>query len=692
MRRPRPIRAIAVLFVGALAGCAPRQDLAPDSRARWFDPDSMPEAYARSTAALMWPGTTRAWQITPAGDLYDGECTVRVRAESGGQLAPAPRVIAYEERWLPVAHWARKSGEVAWRFEAVAFPEPAPRDSQLIASWAVSATNQGGASQPARLTLTLEPPDPDPIFVAFDAPETPTPPFAWGANGRDTIHAWAEGAKSDPALVTEWTLAPGETRTLRVLLPTYPTPASTLRRLAGPSHSRRVSDARAYWRQTLDRGARFELGDPEVEAALAAARVLLLSCRERRGADWLPIGGPFHYRDVWLRDGARLIAALAVTGHTGEARELAAGFMRFQWPQGAFLSQRGQPDGTGQALWSFEQAMLRPAPSESLARYVEAARKAWRWYEWQRDFGRRSGWRFGLMLPYAEPRDAELVRAQLVGTDAWALAGYRATARLLRAAGLAAEADSVERARARYAADFETALERTRSRDVPPSWQEVGRDWGNLAAGWPCGALPVDHPRLVALARRAWGQAGGAGLVTYGHRDSLHGYVGADLGTWALLAGRRAAADSVLESLLHWRNGSGAAAELFSRAGDFGRNLPPHPTSAAALVALTRNALLFDDGDTLALTLGARERWWRGARIARAPTRWGLLDLEFRRAGDVASWRWTPVAVWTALTLPPGTVLASAPPAPLLRRAATVVLAPPGTREARVALRPTDAR
>src|SRR5204863_443990 len=80
-----------------------------------------------------------------------------------------------------------------------------------------------------------------------------------------------------------------------------------------------------------------------------------------------------------------------------------------------------------------------------------------------------------------------------------------------------------------------------------------------------------------------------------------------------------------------WRAGSGAGAELFSRAGAFGRNLPPHPTSAAALVALTRNALIFDDGDTLQLTLGARDRWWKGSRVTHAPTRWGSIDLQFLR-------------------------------------------------------------
>src|SRR4029079_17902148 len=132
------------------------------------------------------------------------------------------------------------------------------------------------------------------------------------------------------------------------------------------------------------------------------------------------------------------------------------------------------------------------------------------------------------------------------------------------------------------------------------------RDWGNLTVGWPCGALPVDDPRVAATAFRVWNAAGGSGLTIYGHRDSLHGYIGADLATWALLAGRPDLADSVLRAMLHWRTASGAGWERFTRTGDFGRNPPPHPTPAAGLVALARNSLIYDDVDTLRLTLGPR--------------------------------------------------------------------------------------
>jgi hypothetical protein len=415
--------------------------------------------------------------------------------------------------------------------------------------------------------------------------------------------------------------------------------------------------------------------------------VVLLSCCERRGERWLPIGGPFQYRDIWLRDGARAIQALALSGHTQVARELARGMLGFQWPQGAFLSQRGQLDGTGQALWLMDQALMRPAPDDSVKRFADVALAAVKWIEVQRQMGRATGAPFGAMMPFGDPNDAELIRAQLVGNDAWAIAGYAAAARLLRASRDSAAAAEVEDSLASYRADFARALERTGRADLPPSWQKVGRDWGNLAVGYPCLALPAGSPRLAALATRVWAAAGGAGLVWYGTPDSLHYYLGADLGTWALVTGRTAQADSVLDALLHWRTASGGAGELFTRDGDFGGNLPPHATAAAALITLVRNALVYDEDDTLRLTLGARASWWRGARVDRAPTRWGVLDLEFRRENATAEWKWSPVPVWTALTLPPGTRVSGALDAPLRPgRSEREVLAPPGTPAARVAL------
>src|SRR5204863_9837131 len=123
-------------------------------------------------------------------------------------------------------------------------------------------------------------------------------------------------------------------------------------------------------------GTSFALPDSELVNALNAARLLLLACRERRGDVWVPIGNPFQYRDVWLRDGARVAYALAISGFGPVARSMVAGLARFQWPNGAFLSQRGQLDGTGQALWAFEQVLLRGARPQELDPCIAAVMRA----------------------------------------------------------------------------------------------------------------------------------------------------------------------------------------------------------------------------------------------------------------------------------------------------------------------------
>ena len=158
------------------------------------------------------------------------------------------------------------------------------------------------------------------------------------------------------------------------------------------------------------------------------------------------------------------------------------------------------------------------------------------------------------------------MRAQLVGNDAWAIAGCRAVVTLARRAGddpLARRAWGVYQD---YQGAFNAALKKTFRDDVPPSWQGVGRDWGNLSAGYPTFVVPYNDIRMLFLARRAWAPARGLTLVNYGPADSIHTYLGADLAQWALLAGRASVARNYVEDLLDHSSSTLGQAEIFERA------------------------------------------------------------------------------------------------------------------------------
>lgn len=680
-RRPRRLLALGVaLLLIASAG-------SQDSPTPAADPDATPDAFASPHSALLAPFTARAFHVDPQGQLDDGAVVLSFTPRANDSLGGGPKRIAYDARWLPIARWTRWAGEVRYQFEAVALPLAAPRESVLVSSIQVRVANMGRSPATASLDLTLAYPLERRTFVAFDRTRADST-AAFVMPGIREARAWTDAAPAGGTARWNAQLAPNESRAVRVVLSTYTLDAKALRAWARTAHAARVAEARRYWDTQLKSAARFQLNDPETESALKAAWVVLLSCRERYGAQVVPIGGPFHYRDVWLRDGARAISALAVSGFTTEAMEMAEGFTLLQWPDGALLSQRGQLDGVGQAPWAFaEVALRRGSDTSGVQATAASAVAAWRWCERGRANGRATGWTGATLMPVTDPRDNELTRAQLVGNDAWAIAGYRATARLARAAAWSALADSIERSRAAYLADFNAALSRSGSPDIPPSWQGRGRDWGNLAVAWPCGVLGPDDPRMARLAARMWARAGGPGLSLYAGSDMRHGYAGAELGTWALLARRRADADAVLASLLHWRSASGAGCELFTLAGDPGDNLPPHPSSAAALVAQVRNSLVFDDGDTLRLALGARDAWWKRGRVQGLPTRFGTIDLALNSTDAAVEAAWTPVKVWSELALPQGRRLAGPVAYPLVAgRGGSSVLAPPGTAQVRVAI------
>src|SRR5262245_2267775 len=221
----------------------------------------------------MWPGATRAYQVTADGDLFNGAWFVRVRPAADGVPAGAPPVLAAQDRWCPVLRWSRASGPVVWDFEAVAVPEPEPAlvsprgwaaplaaaaarqadrakersalasipgdrlarlllkvphpierqpvdRRNLFVSLRVTATNTGTLATEARLALECAPPAGPPPYRDADTLVATPWNRCWSSRGeRDSLLGFAAGETRGPLLENRWRLAPGERATLRAVLP-----------------------------------------------------------------------------------------------------------------------------------------------------------------------------------------------------------------------------------------------------------------------------------------------------------------------------------------------------------------------------------------------------------------------------------------------------------------------------------------
>ena len=442
MPRTRPFCWLALLL--SVASCSSeRSEIA--GVAALGHPLILPEHYAHSIAALGMPGARRAFQVGHGSVVGNGDAALEWRiASAEGPVRTSP--VYFETDGVPVAHWWMVSARESVHFEAAAVPHAALGDSGLMLSVRATATWLAEAPGECALEVRVRARADAPANIPWDAEDTDTYEEQWRdrfalRNGRLVAGVDPSLARvpADPrarlmaptrgpgpgvlAATGIATLSRGKQHQWHYWMPVYPATAAGkgLERIA--RHDRVVAEARATWREWLAKGSSLATPDSLVNAAWRAALVTLLVCQERDRGEWMPIGNPFQYRDVWLRDGARAVRALAVAGYTDMARSDAWTLTRFQLPSGVLLSQQGQLDGTGQALWALAQAATLPPSPEWAARTLPVVRRALDWLETQRLLTRQLAIRYPGLLPYGDPRDNELTRAQLVGNDTWGIAG-----------------------------------------------------------------------------------------------------------------------------------------------------------------------------------------------------------------------------------------------------------------------------
>ncbi|MEY2453064.1 MAG: hypothetical protein QOD92_2638 [Acidimicrobiaceae bacterium] len=446
------------------------------------------------------------------------------------------------------------------------------------------------------------------------------------------------------------------TATLRVALPMV---ASKRTRRRGLTR-RRVERAPSYptaipspdqvargWAAQSSGGMRLVLPDERLQEAVDANCRFLLVLHD--GADITP--GPSTYHRFWFRDAAFLVAALDRYGFHAQAAEVLASYPGRQRVDGFFLSQPREWDANGCALWVLAEHWRLTRDRELLDAVVGSVAKGAHWIERKRGSKRKRAPELYGLLPAGVSAEHLGPFDYFFWDDFWGVAGLRAAAELLEAAGETAAAADVRRDADSFWADVKASLGIVANRlgsDAIPAGPRRRLDAGvigSLVACDPLHLLPGDDPRVRATIDvvRDRFTLGDAFYQAISH-TGLGTYLTLQVAAIELEVGDRRALDR-----LQWL--MDAATPTWTWPEAIHPRLPGgcmgdghHGWAAADFLSFVRHMLLRETGTTepgLALCSMIPDDWWgRGIEVHDAPTHFGRMSYAVRWHGDRPALLW----------------------------------------------------
>jgi hypothetical protein len=378
----------------------------------------------------------------------------------------------------------------------------------------------------------------------------------------------------------------------------------------------------AAWAPALEGLARLRIPDTHFDFLYRAAeRTLLL----HSPGEVFP--GPYTYKRFWFRDAAFILDSMLAAGMLDRVERTLDLFPSRQNLRGYFLSQEGEWDSNGEALWIMRrwcEAAGRPPKPE----WIQPIAKAAEWIKHKRlkqhDDPRLAGlFPAGFSAEHLGPND------YYYWDDFWGAAGLQAAAWLLEAAGRGEEAKA---ARAE-AADFLSAIDKSLA-----AAQRTGRldgalpasplrrmdsgAIGSLAVSYPLRLWPGDDPRVMATLEFLLSKCMFRGAF---FQDMIHSGINAYLTLHMAQALLRAGDPRAFQLLRD-------AAAVASPTGQWPEAIHPHTLggcmgdgqhvwAAAEWVLMIRNLFLQEEDRVLVLASGIPEEWLRsGSELSFGPT------------------------------------------------------------------------
>jgi hypothetical protein len=386
----------------------------------------------------------------------------------------------------------------------------------------------------------------------------------------------------------------------------------------------------------------------------AAVRSLLLHSPD----DVFP--GPYTYKRFWFRDAAFVLNSMLSMGMADRVERTLDRFPLRQTLGGYYLSQEGEWDSNGEALWILAR-YCRVTGRKPKAAWMKSIARGADWIGRKRRKGRRPASAAGLFpagfsAEHLGPND------YYYWDDFWGVAGLESAAELHALAGDGAAAARCRDEALRFRAAIDASLTEARklrgtgaAMPASPLRRMDAGAVGNLAVSFPLALWPERDPRLLATTEFLLGKC----LYKGGFfQDMIHSGINAYL-TIHLAQALLRAGDARFFQLLR------DTAALASPTGQWPEAIHPHTLggcmgdgqhvwAAAEWAHMMRNLFVREEGGVLILASGIPEEWLQSGRtmsFGPAPTSFGPVTVTVSpRDGDIlvaweGKWHSPPTAI-----------------------------------------------
>lgn len=413
---------------------------------------------------------------------------------------------------------------------------------------------------------------------------------------------------------------------------------------------RPVFSGTASWSDAMAPLSRLRLGDARVQRLydLAAANLVLHAPGEI-------YPGPYTYKRFWFRDAAFMLNALLTLGGVERTRRVLAEFSPRQRRDGYFLSQEGEWDSNGEAIWAYHRFVTLTGEAPR-AEWLDAVTKGARWISRKRlprNTGRPEAGLFpaGFSAEHLGPNDF------YYWDDFWGVAGLRCAAALLESSdpGFARTcAQEADEFLTTIEASFPNGPERRFPGAIPasPKRRMDSGAVGSVVADYPLRLFAPGDDRILRTADylQTHSSYGGAFFQNMIH-SGINAYLTLHLAQIRLRAGDARGAWELMERVAALASPTGQWPEaIHPRTGGGCMGDGEHMWAAAEWALMVRNCFVREETGCLVVASGLQAAWLKneGATFGPTLTPFGAVSVEVRPFGEKMSvtvegdWRGKP--------------------------------------------------